>query len=196
VRFEPLPKLISAVEFAVAFPPHLNAINAGTNTAYNNSNIMDTRLCERCSVIQFCDRWLEPYLVKEDGGPVALSISPTRIGRGMKIPLDYEVVDILPNLFCLQQSADRGCVFCFALRHEITRARFDYHGYVNIRLAYHWGNDRFKGLGLAALTVELQWRPDIPSIPPASAPPNTLRDCIIFALETNDGEVSTSPPGI
>jgi hypothetical protein len=129
--------------------------------------------------------------VKEDGSPVSLGISPTQIEYGIKIPLDYEVVDILPNLFCLQQSADHGCVFCSALRHEITRAKYDYHGYVNIRLAYH-----FKGLGLAALVVELKWRPDIPSMPPASAPPDISRDCVIFALETDDGEVFTSAPGI
>ena len=158
---------------------------------------MDTKLCETCSVIQFCDTCLEPYLVKEDGSPVSLSISPTQIEYGIKIPLDYEIVDILPNLFCLQQSADRGCVFCSALRHEITRAKYDYHGYVNIRLAYHWGNEDFEGLGLAALVVELKWRPDIPSIPPASAPPDiSSRDCVIFALETDDGEVFTSAPGI
>jgi hypothetical protein len=157
---------------------------------------MDTKLCETCSVIQFCDTRLEPYLVKEDGGPVSLSISPTQIDYGKRFPLDYEVVDILPNLLCLQQSADRGCVFCSALRHEITRAKYDYHGYVSIQLAYHWGNEDFEGLGLAALVVELDWRPDIPSIPPASAPPDMSRDCIIFTLETDDGEVFTSAPGI
>jgi hypothetical protein len=156
---------------------------------------MDTKLCETCSVIQVCDTLLESHLVKKDGGSLSLSIAPTQIGRGIKIPLNYEVVDSLPNLFGLQQSADRGCVFCFALRHEITRARFNYHGYVCIRLAYHWGDDYFKGLGLAALVVELQWRPDIPSIPPACAPPNTLRNCIIFALETDDGEFFTTPLG-
>jgi hypothetical protein len=66
--------------------------------------------------------------VNEDGGPASLSISTTQIGWGIEIPLDYKVVDILPNLFCLQQNADRGCVFCSALRHEITRAKYDYHG--------------------------------------------------------------------
>ncbi|MBE3047584.1 hypothetical protein IMZ48_34740, partial [Candidatus Bathyarchaeota archaeon] len=83
---------------------------------------------------------------------------------------------------------DRGCDFCSLLRGEIIKADFDYRGFVYIRLAYHWGDDTFPGLGLAALVAELEWRPEIPSIPPSSRPPDVLRNCIIFTLETDDGE--------
>ena len=109
---------------------------------------------------------------------------------------------MVPKRFCLitkslttcracsacKKSADRGCTFCFALRDEISRQRFDYHGYISIRLAYHWGDYAFPYLGLAALVVELEWRNDIPSIPPTSDSPDNIRDCIIFTLETDDSE--------
>ncbi|CAG9988036.1 unnamed protein product [Clonostachys byssicola] len=153
---------------------------------------MNAKLCDKCFVIPFNDQLLEPHVVKEvvgqDGEFSTLSLSPSAY---QKILLDYHVIDTLPELPLLNESANLGCSFCSLLRHEILRAGFDYHGPLDIRLAYSWGDDRFPKLGLGVLVAELNWRPDIPSIPPASALPDILRDCIIFALETNDTSVAS-----
>lgn len=112
---------------------------------------------------------------------------PPRITVGRRVPLDYRVVDFLPSLPYLGENAHRGWDFCSALRLEITRAEFDYTGFVEITLVYRLGEFDFPAIGLGALVAELTWRPDIPSIPPASPMPNILRDCIIFTLESDCG---------
>lgn len=148
---------------------------------------MNANLCETCSVIQFDDDDIAEFYNAELGDlPSSLSID--RCDLGDEIPLDYEVVDFLPTLPLLEQSAGRGCEFCSILRHEIIRADFDYRGYVQINLKYHWGNFVFPGLGLSALVAELAWRPEIPSLPPSTTPPHNPRDCVIFTLESDDYE--------
>ena len=144
---------------------------------------MGSKLCATCSVLRFNDELLAPYVVEGDSLP---QLPDTDINGGRKFPLDYRVCDFLPTLPCLEQSADRGCDFCALLRKEIIKAGFDYCGFVLITLAYNWGHDTFPGVGLAALVAELEWRPEIPSLPPSSRPPDVLRNCILFALETED----------
>ncbi|UPK93131.1 hypothetical protein LCI18_004066 [Fusarium solani-melongenae] len=151
---------------------------------------MNANLCETCSVIQFDDDDIAEFYEAEQGNlPPSLSIDGC--GRGHKIPLDYEVVDFLPTLPLLEQSAGRGCEFCSILRHEIIRVGFNYRGYVQINLEYHWGNYFFEELGLSALVAELTWRSDIPSLPPSTTPPDNPRHCVIFTLESDDSRVAS-----
>ena len=153
---------------------------------------MGSTLCDTCSAIQFNDEPLAPHVVERDDVPPFLSRDDLRgpYSFGERFQPDYSICDFLPTLPCLEQSADRGCDFCSLLRGEIIRADFDYRGFICIQLAYHWDDQfHFPGLGLAALVAELKWLPGIPSIPPSSRPPDVLRDCIIFTLETDDGEL-------
>ncbi|KAM6534245.1 hypothetical protein FALCPG4_007177 [Fusarium falciforme] len=139
---------------------------------------MDANLCERCSVIRFNDNdIIEFYDAEQENLPPSLSIN--RCGKGHKIPLEYEVFDFVPTLPILEESASRGCEFCSILRHEIIRANFNYRGFAKISLAYHWGNDAFEGLGLSALVAEV--------IPPSKS----VRNSVIFALESDDSEVAS-----
>lgn len=161
-----------------------------TDPAQNASATSRATLCPTCSVIPFNDELIASHIVSQDSSEA----STWHITAAGKYPLDYMVVDFLPTLPCLEQSALRGCSFCHLLRLEIMRAEFDYTGFVEITLTYHLGDRAFRGLGLAALVAELVWRPDIPSIPPASREPDVLRDCIIFALESDDCELNTRVP--
>uniref|UniRef100_A0A8H7K7G0 Uncharacterized protein n=1 Tax=Bionectria ochroleuca TaxID=29856 RepID=A0A8H7K7G0_BIOOC len=112
---------------------------------------MTAKLCDKCFVIQFNDKLLEPRVVKEvvqqDGELSTLSLSPE---EDHKVLLDYHVVDTLPELPLLNESANLGCDFCSLLRREIIRAGFDYHGSMEIRLAYSWGT-----AGIQILDLEL-----------------------------------------
>lgn len=144
---------------------------------------MGAKLCETCSVLRFNDELLASFTAEGDSSP---RLPDTDTNRGRRFPLDYRVCDLLPTLPCLEQSADRGCDFCALLRKEIIRAGFDYRGFVLITLAYNWGHDTFPGVGLAALVAELEWRPEMPSTSPSSRPPDVLRNCILFTLETED----------
>lgn len=151
---------------------------------------MTAKLCDKCFVIQFNDKLLEPRVVKEvvqqDGELSTLSLSPE---EDHKVLLDYHVVDTLPELPLLNESANLGCGFCSLLRREIIRAGFDYHGSMEIRLAYSWGDSWYSNTGLGALVAELNGRPDIPSVLPA---PTSLPNCIIFAIETDDSKPLTT----
>lgn len=154
-------------------------------------------LCATCSVIPFNDEKLASFVVKQDTREPCWDVAAAAgshtgnyylySAEVSRYPLDYRVVDFLPTLPCLEQSALRGCDFCSVLRLEIIRAELHYNGFVEITLVYCLGNFDFRGLGLAALVAELNWRRDIPSIPPASPKPDILRDCVIFALESDSG---------
>ncbi|KAK7227561.1 hypothetical protein V2G26_015564 [Clonostachys chloroleuca] len=130
---------------------------------------MTAKLCDKCFVIQFNDKLLEPHVVKEvvkqDGESPTLSLP---LEEYHKVLLDYHVIDTLPELPLLSESANLGCGFCSLLRHEIIRAGFDYHGSLEIRLAYAWGDEWHSKIGLGTLVAELKGCPDIPSILPAS----------------------------
>jgi hypothetical protein len=95
-----------------------------------------------------------------------------------RFALDYSLIDYFPDLPKLKQSEDQGCEFCVLLRQEIIQARYDYQGAVTIHLAYHWKNLHFREYGLSALVAEMEWH---------NQPPNTLANCIIFTVESNDG---------
>lgn len=153
-------------------------------------------LCATCSVIPFNDERLASFILTQDrrepcwdtiGAAGIYPRNPKSVTKG-RYPVDYRVVDFLPTLPCLEQSALRGCDFCSLLRLEIIRAGFDYTGFVEITLVYRLGADHFPTLGLAALVAQLTWRPDIPSIPPASPEPDILHDCIVFALESDSSK--------
>lgn len=153
-------------------------------------------LCATCSVIPFNDERLASFIVTHDirepcwDITAAAGFHPERyryIPANGRYPLDYRVVDFLPTLPCMEQSALRGCDFCSVLRLEIIRAEFDYIGFVEISLVYRLGGYSFPDLGLASLVAELTWRPEIPSIPAASPRPDIFRNCIIFALESDSG---------
>jgi hypothetical protein len=138
------------------------------------------RLCKRCSVLRFNDELLTPCLTETKSSPSCLSIESERI-----FPLEYHLFYSLPDLPCLETGADTGCDFCHILRGEIIRAGFDYRGRISIKLVYHWGNDYFEDLGLAALVAELRWES---RTPPTSDRGGVLRNSIIFTLESNDGQ--------
>ncbi|CAH0031096.1 unnamed protein product [Clonostachys rhizophaga] len=150
---------------------------------------MTAKLCDKCFIIQFNDKLLEPHVVKEvvkqDVESPTLSLP---LEEYHKVLLDYHVIDTLPELPLLSESANLGCGFCSLLRHEIIRAGFNYDGSLEIRLAYAWGDKWHSKIGLGALVAELKGRPDIPSVLPASTP---LPGCIIFALETDDTSVAS-----
>lgn len=167
-----------------------------TEPPRNNTAPSGGILCARCSVIPFNDERLASFITTRDirepcwDIATAAGLHPYRhqySATNGRYPLDYLVVDSLPTLPCLEQNALRGCNFCSVLRLEILQAEFDYTGFVEINLVYRLGGYNLPDLGLAALVAEITWRPDIPSIPPASSRPNILRDCIIFALESDSG---------
>lgn len=171
-------------------------------------------LCATCSVIQYNDEQLASFIVTQNITEPCWDIAAAAgshpgnyhrysatVGR---YPLDYRVVDFLPTLPCLEQSALRGCDFCSVLRLEIIQAEPKFTGFFEITLVYRVGDFDFPGLGLAALVAELNWRPDIPNIPPASPKPDIIRycasippespspdicnRCLIFALESDTGQ--------
>lgn len=188
-RREPFFPCLLAGQDKAHHDPLFNANKTTDATGSKGSSVskgsrMSTRLCETCSVIEFNDEPLRPFVTSPDDGPPSLTVDSNE-----KIMLEYHVLDFYPSLLLLQQSALGGCDFCSLLRHEIIRAQFDYRGFIGIKLRYHWGDLQFPGLGLAALVAELAWLPHLPSILPSSEKPDVVRNCIIFTLETDNGRL-------
>jgi len=152
-----------------------------------------TQLCKACSVIQLDDEALLrdhiTYVQGNDGvSSPSLTIPKTSqfVNPFLRIELDYQVLDMFPDLPMMQQRA-KDCDFCYMLRSEAISYGYEYRGFVSITLVYYWGHYSYPHLGLLALVAELSWRPDLPCDPPSSTPPFSYPQLLLFTPETDDG---------
>ncbi|KAI2773692.1 HET-domain-containing protein [Daldinia loculata] len=102
-------------------------------------------LCQRCSVLEFYDSDI----------PRALEGHPGLF----RLKLDYFLLDSLPDLSCLAESAYDGCDFCSILKNAIRRFAQDSFDQVLVSIFYQWHRPDESRLAvrLRSLVAELLW---------------------------------------
>lgn len=118
IRLEVLPALVLELRTIMEPPP--------------------STLCERCQVLEFDDSALGFQSGTESTG---YFLQADKIDNTGRHSLDYGLLDSLPNLPILSESARRGCSFCSILRESIQQCEISGQ-HVLIRLEYC-----FKGAG-------------------------------------------------
>lgn len=111
-------------------------------------------LCERCQVLEFDDSAIGFQSGTESTG---YFLQADAIGDDGRYSLDYRLLDLLPDLPILSESARRGCSFCSILC-EATRECNISKQNVLIRLDYYFQDVEYlttKYEGLCALLARV-----------------------------------------
>ncbi|KAI1411243.1 HET-domain-containing protein [Hypoxylon sp. FL1857] len=120
-------------------------------------------LCEQCRVLEFDDSdWPGAYQAGSAGEGYYLEISKEN-DDPHRLNLDYFLLDSLPELPWLSDTADSGCDFCAILKKSIQKYARDCFAEVLVSLFYQWypfGNNLGDGrrpIGLKSLLAQLLW---------------------------------------
>jgi hypothetical protein len=122
-----------------------------------HESIMESRLCQRCSVLSFDDMAHDGFASQNDDGKWLLHFRQAERGRGdpvvfyKEIQLDFELSDRLPDLPSLRASGEAGCEFCGALRDAVLTLRLNFSRKVTFNLRYLWSTMTGELAGLAGL---------------------------------------------
>jgi hypothetical protein len=123
--------------------------------------IIDSTLCNNCSVLQFDDSENGGCVQQTSSGEYILDFDKYNdfghVGKrwGHKqLRLKYAVSDLLPHLPYLRSSAEDGCTFCGALRDAMLGSPPNHSGKFTFKLQYVWS--RLYGYGLQQLLVDVQ----------------------------------------
>ncbi|KAI1476512.1 HET-domain-containing protein [Daldinia eschscholtzii] len=116
-------------------------------------------LCERCSVLEFHDSDVPgAYAARSGTGETCLA-APEEHPDLFSLKLDYFVLDSLPGLSCLAESARSGCDFCAIMKNAIEKYAQKYFDQVMVHIFYQWyrpDEDR-PVVRLRSLVTELLW---------------------------------------
>lgn len=112
-----------------------------------------SKLCEKCSVLQFDDSKIGGYEAENETGESVLNFGE-HIYNSNELKLDYMQSDVLPELQVLKAASDAGCVFCGGLRNATLRTYSQISGKVTFRLRLLVSHG-FLAKGLCALFVDL-----------------------------------------
>ncbi|KAI1799164.1 HET-domain-containing protein [Daldinia bambusicola] len=116
-------------------------------------------LCQQCSVLEFHDSDVPgAYAVRSETGEICLA-APEQHPDQFSLKLDYFVLDSLPGLPCLADSARSGCDFCSILKNAIERHAQDAFDQVLVHLFYQWyrPHEDEPPVRLRSLIAELLW---------------------------------------
>jgi hypothetical protein len=121
-------------------------------------NVLESTLCDKCSVLRFDDRRLGGYTVQNDHGEEVLRIDHDKYdGTSRQLWLDYIHHDSLPELPYLRASAEAGCAFCAMLRSVTLERNFVDPARATFSLFYKWTNYALIPLrGTCSLSAVLQ----------------------------------------
>lgn len=152
------------------------------DSAKEDPTAATSALCARCSVLRFHDdELLAPYIKRADDGTMSMRIDAA---DPPALPLDYRMIDDLPELPILTKNADEGCGFCSILRQEIRRLNIKEIGPVKITLCYESGGwQEGPPIGLGALVARVRWK-NMTFL-------DKCRDSIFFYLETHSGKLQS-----
>jgi hypothetical protein len=148
---------------------------------------LESRLCQRCSVLSFDDMAHDGFGIQNDDGKWLLGFrqvlrredEPIKFYK--EIQLEFELSDQLPDLPSLRASAEAGCEFCGALRDAILTLRLDFLSKVTFDLRYLWST-LIEGLaGLKFLVVHL-------NIESEDNEDNDHQDNILFNVDCESGK--------
>jgi hypothetical protein len=114
----------------------------------------ESPLCEKCSVIRFNDKALGGYETTNGTGESVLAFG---IDYPETLKLDYMHHDTLPDLPCLEASAEAGCAFCSALRNATLGLALSKPGRAMFELIHIWRAKLIRyPYGLEVLLAELR----------------------------------------
>jgi len=122
------------------------------------SNVHESPLCDKCSVLRFNDKELGGRKAQSHDGQEILSFTD---GNNPYEPcrelwLDYIHRDSLPELPCLKASAEAGCAFCAILRSTALELGFTRPVQVTFKLCYLWYPRTIPQYGLCTLVARWQ----------------------------------------
>ncbi|KAI1471764.1 HET-domain-containing protein [Daldinia caldariorum] len=116
-------------------------------------------LCRQCSVLELDDSDVPgAYAARSDTGEVCLA-APEQHPDQFSLKLDYFVLDSLPGLPCLAQSACGGCDFCAIVKSAIERHARGSFDQVLVYLFFQWYRpcEDEPPVRLRSLIAELLW---------------------------------------
>jgi hypothetical protein len=117
---------------------------------------MESKLCQRCSVLSLDDMAYDAFELQDDDGEWLLGFPKIRNRMYRELRLDYQLSDQLPNLHTLRASAEGGCAFCEALRDATLMLSLNTSGHVTFDLRYLWSTLSNGKAGLKYLVVRLE----------------------------------------
>jgi hypothetical protein len=145
--------------------------------------MMESRLCQRCSVLSLDDMAYDGTEFQDAYGKWLLGFHSTGRGLYRELPLDYNLSDRLPDLSCLRASAEAGCAFCEALRDAALMLDLNTSGTVTFELCYLWFNGSKEHAGLKYLVVRLE-------IETEGGTKKDHQGSLLFHVDCEPGEIS------
>ncbi|KAI0384850.1 HET-domain-containing protein [Hypomontagnella monticulosa] len=118
-------------------------------------------LCESCRVLELDDSKWPAYIGGSDSGGYYLDIVKEHLKSG-RFHLDYFVLDSLPDLPDLSNTAQKGCDFCSVLKRAIQSCARDSFNEVVVSLFYQCpiseeSGDGGQPIGIQSLVAQLLW---------------------------------------
>jgi hypothetical protein len=119
---------------------------------------MESKLCQRCAALSLDDTAYSQFQFRDDDGKWLPENPRQFMGNDLgnscrELPLDYKIIDQLPDLRCLRASAEAGCAFCEALRDATLMMDLKTSGHVTFRFSYLWCTVENEDCGLRYLFV-------------------------------------------